>query len=145
MKDSAAAASVRHQRAWLFLVAALAIHVLDEALTDFLSFYNPLVLRIRAQVPWFPMPTFTFGIWLGGLIALVLLLAALAPAVGRGATGTRLTSWVLSVIMFLNGLGHLVGSLYFQDWLPGATSAPLLLITSVLLAHATWNRRQQRQ
>jgi hypothetical protein len=43
--------------------------------------------------------------------------------------------------MFLNGLGHLGGSLYFQRWLPGATSAPLLLVASVMLARATWMRR----
>ena len=128
----------RHMQTWLILVTALAIHVLDEALTDFLGFYNPLVLGIRSRIPWFPMPTFTFGVWLVGLIALVLLLALLAPAVRRGAAGTRFASWVLSGIMFLNGLGHLGGSLYFHRWLPGATSAPLLLVASVLLVRSTW-------
>jgi hypothetical protein len=39
------------------LVIALAVHVLDEALTNFLEFYNPLVLSMRARIPWFPMPT----------------------------------------------------------------------------------------
>jgi len=130
----------RHMQAWLVLVAALALHVIDEALTGFLDFYNPLVLAIRSRISWFPMPTFTFGPWLTGLAALVVGLALLAPAVRRGAPGTRIACWVLSVIMFLNGLGHLVGSLYFQRWLPGATSAPLLLVASVLLARRTWER-----
>ena len=44
---SSMVAARAHERAWYFLVSALAIHVADEALTDFLSFYNPLVLRIR--------------------------------------------------------------------------------------------------
>ena len=39
----------RHLRAWRLLVGALAPHVLDEALTGFLDFYNPLVLSIRAR------------------------------------------------------------------------------------------------
>jgi hypothetical protein len=132
--------AARHLRAWLVLVAALAIHVLDEAATDFLGFYNPLVLAVRSQISWFPMPTFTFGPWLAGLIVAVLVLALLGPAVRRGAAGTRAASWIFSAIMLLNGLGHLVGSLYFQRWLPGATSAPLLLVASVLLARATWER-----
>jgi len=134
-------APVRHMQAWLLLVAALVVHVVDEALTDFLDFYNPLVLSIRSQVPWFPMPVFTFLMWLAGLVVLVLVLAGLAPAVRLGVTGTQLASWVLSAIMFLNGVGHLAGSVYFQRWLPGATSAPLLLVASLVLARAT-SRRQ---
>jgi hypothetical protein len=131
-------------RAWLVLVGALALHVLDEALTGFLDFYNPLVLGIRSRIPWFPMPTFQFDVWVVGLIAVVLALVSLAPAVRRGAAGTRFASWALSGIMFLNGLGHLAGSVYFQRWLPGATSAPLLLVASVLLVRATLARQRQR-
>jgi hypothetical protein len=127
-------------RAWLLLAGALAVHVADEASTDFLGFYNPLVLSLRSRLSWFSMPTFTFGVWLAGLIVLVVVLLLLGRAVRRGATGTRLASWVLTAIMFMNGLGHLAGSLYFQRWLPGATSAPLLLVASVLLARATWQR-----
>jgi uncharacterized protein with HXXEE motif len=130
----------RHAQAWCVLVGALAVHVADEALTDFLGFYNPLVLSIRSRVPWFPMPTFTFRMWLAGLVALVLVLAAIAGAVRRGAPGTSMASWALAAIMFLNGLGHLVGSLYFVRWLPGTTSAPFLLIGSVWLGLQTWAR-----
>lgn len=132
----------RHMRAWLLLVGALAVHVVDEALTGFLDFYNPLVLSIRSEIPWFPMPTFTFGVWLAGLAVLVLVLAFLAPAVRRAAVGTGVGSWVLSAIMFMNGLGHLVGSMYFQRWLPGATSAPFLLVASLLLARAVWEHQR---
>ena len=130
----------RHLRGWFFLVGALAVHVIDEAMPGFLGFYSPLVRSIRSRVPWFPMPTFTFGIWLAGLTAGVLLLVLLAQAVHRNASGTRLASWLLSGIMFLNGLGHLGGSLFFRRWLPGTTSAPLLLFGSILLARRTWER-----
>lgn len=136
------ATPVRHMRAWLLLVGAFAVHVVDEALTNFLEFYNPLVLSIRSQIPWFPMPTFTFAVWFAGLIVLVLVLGFLAPAVRRGAVATGLASWMFSVIMFMNGLGHLAGSIYFDRWLPGATSAPLLLAASLLLAYVTWERQR---
>lgn len=86
------------------------------------------------------MPTFTFGVWLSGLVAGILVLASFGLAVRRGAVGTRAASWALSGFMFLNGLGHLLGSLYFQRWLPGTTSAPLLLVASVLLLRATRER-----
>jgi hypothetical protein len=131
------AAEARRTRAWLLLVGALALHVIDEALTGFLAFYNPMVLSIRSRIGWFPMPTFSFGMWLGGLIALIIVLASLAPVVHRGGTAIRIVTAVFAVLMFLNGLGHLGGSLYFGRWLPGATSAPLLLAASVLFIRAT--------
>jgi hypothetical protein len=86
------------------------------------------------------MPTFTYGVWLSGLVLLVAALAALAPAVRRGLPGGAAASWILSGIMLLNGLGHLAGSAYFGRWLPGATSAPVLLAASFLLARAAWLR-----
>lgn len=132
--------ATRHVHSWLLLVAALAIHVADEAMTDFLAFYNPLVLEIRSRVPWFPMPTFTFGLWLGGLVLLVIVLALMGGAVRRGGFGTRLASWGLAIIMLLNGCGHLGGSVYFRRWLPGTTSAPLLLVASILLMRRTFER-----
>lgn len=134
---------IRQMRAWLLLVAVLATHVIDEAIADFLGFYNPLVLSIRSKMPSFPMPTFTFGVWLAGLSGLVVALALLAPLVRRGAVPSRVACWVLSTIMFMNGLGHLVGSAYFQRWLPGTTSAPLLLAASCVLAYATWDRQKR--
>jgi Protein of unknown function with HXXEE motif len=133
---------LRHAQAWYALVGALALHVADEAATGFLEFYNPLVLSIRSRVPWFPMPTFTFRVWLAGLVMLVIGLAILGGPVRRGAPGTLLASWVLAAIMFLNGLGHLGGSLYFSRWLPGTTSAPLLLVGSVWLGLQVWARTQ---
>jgi len=140
-QPTTASSATKHMRAWLLLVGTLAIHVADEALTSFLDFYNPLVLRIRSIIPWFPMPTFTVGVWLTGLIGGVLVLAALGPAVRRGAIGTRVASWAFSVIMLMNGAGHLLGSVYYERWLPGATSAPLLVAASLLLMRATWQRR----
>jgi hypothetical protein len=140
-EPAADALAARHDRAWRYLTAALAAHVADEALTGFLDFYNPLVLSIRARLWWFPMPTFTFGMWLGGLALLVVVLALLGPWVRRGGAGSAAASWLLSVIMVSNGAAHLAGSLFFARWLPGATSSPLLLIAGVMLARRTHARR----
>jgi hypothetical protein len=136
-REASIAADGRRARAWLLLVGALAIHVIDEALTGFLQFYNPLVLSIRSRLEWFPMPTFSFAAWLGGLIAFIVVLVSLTPIVRRGGVVIRVLSTVFAALMFLNGLGHLGGSVYFGRWLPGATSAPLLLAASVLFIRAT--------
>jgi hypothetical protein len=133
----------RHARAWLTLVVILALHVTDEALTGFLSVYNPIVLQMRAAWSWFPMPTFTFGPWLGGLIVLVIVLALLTPAIRAGGSLVTAGSVVFGVLMFMNGVGHLAGSVYFGRWLPGATTAPLLLAGSAWLLRTTWQRARQ--
>jgi hypothetical protein len=136
-RQASSAADGRRARAWLLLVGALAIHVIDEASTGFLQFYNPLVLSIRSRLKWFPMPTFSFAAWLGGLMAFIVVLVSLTPIVRRGGVVIRVLSTVFAALMFLNGLGHLGGSVYFRRWLPGATSAPLLLAASVLFIRAT--------
>lgn len=123
-------------RAWLALTLALGLHVADEALTDFLSVYNPIVREARARLGWFPMPEFTFGIWLAGLCLLVLALLALTPLAYRGVTAVRAIAYPFAVIMFLNGIGHLAASTYLSRWAPGATTAPLLLAASAWLLHA---------
>lgn len=130
-----------HARAWLLLDAALALHVADEALTGFLDFYNPLVVRLRERLGWWPMPTFTFGVWLAGLIALIVLLAALTPLIRQRRVFARVASAIFGVIMAGNGVAHLAGSVYFDQWLPGATSAPFILAAAILLLRRASMRR----
>jgi hypothetical protein len=80
-------------RAWLILTVALACHVLDEALTGFLDVYNPIVRSARARFGWFPMPEFTFDVWLVGLCVLVALLFAISPFAYRGSRLIRLAAY----------------------------------------------------
>jgi len=118
------------------MCVALAIHVADEALTDFLSVYNSAVRGIRARLPFLPLPTFTFPVWFGGLIAVTVLLFGLAPAAFRGEPGTRPAAYVVGVVMAGNGLLHLGGSIYMRKAMPGVYSAPLILAAAINLLAA---------
>ena len=128
-------------RAWLVLCAALAIHVLDEALTGFLDVYNPTALAIRSKLPWLPVPVFRFETWIGGLIAAIIILLALSVFVFRGARWTRPVAYALALIMTANALGHTAGTVFgqtiasvtFSRPMPGFYSSPLLLAASVFL------------
>ena len=126
---------------WVALTAAFAWHVADEATHDFLGVYNPTVLAIRARVPFLPLPTFTFGVWLAGLIAAVLLLAALSPLAFRGAKALRVLAWIYGVVMLLNGVQHIAGSIYMRRAMPGVISAPALVVTSIALLATTRRSR----
>ena len=119
--------------AWLALCVAFAIHVADEALTDFLSVYNPAVRSIRARFPFLPLPTFTFRGWLMGLILAVGVLASLTPFAYRGAGWVRPIAYAFGIVMAGNGMLHLVGSIYLRKAMPGVYSAPLLLAAAIYL------------
>jgi hypothetical protein len=132
--------------AWLMLVSSIAIHVFDEAITGFLPFYNDSVATLRERLGFFPAPTFTYGIWLGGLIVAIIIGFGLTIFVARGGRRIRWITIVLGLLMLFNALGHLGGSLYFGRVLPGMWSSPLLLISALFMIlrgfRADWPLRQ---
>lgn len=136
--------------AWLALAIALALHVTDEALTGFLNVYNPTVLALRERIPWWPMPVFRPEVWLAGLIAVIVLLIALSRVAFRGSRWLRPIGYALAVIMFANGVGHILGTIAgrtvaevrFPRPMPGFYSSPLLLAASVWLLVRLWGTRE---
>ena len=115
------------------LSLSLAVHVTDEALTNFLSVYNPTAQAIRNRLPFLPLPIFTFEGWLGDLIFAVLVLLALSPFAFRGVRWMIPFAYFFGFAMFMNGMGHAVGSIYLRRWMPGVYSSPLLLAASLHL------------
>ena len=73
----------------MLLCLALALHVLDETLTNFLVVYNPTAMAIRGVAPWLPVPVFQFETWIAGLILLSIGLMALSPFAFRGSRWLR--------------------------------------------------------
>jgi hypothetical protein len=119
---------------WVGFALAVAVHVADEAAHDFLSVYNPMVEAVRARLPFLPLPTFTFDVWIGGLIAGILLLLALSPLAFRGNRWLVRIAWPLAILVGIgNAFGHLGGSLWFGRPMPGVLSAPLILAAGIVL------------
>ena len=121
----------RNALVWLLMVTAVGIHVMDEALTGFLPFYNAQVAALRARLGFFPAPTFAFPTWITGLALTVAIGLALTRVVARGGPGIRIVCGVLALLMIGNACGHMLGSVYFGRRLPGFWSSPWLLVTSV--------------
>jgi hypothetical protein len=138
--------------AWFLLCLAFCAHVADEALTGFLGVYNPTVLAVRAQLPWFPMPTFELREWLTGLIVANVILLLLTPYAFRNAQWLRPFAYSYASIMLLNGmghtiatiLGHTVSSVQFPRPAPGFSSSPLLFAGSIYLLICLQASRQTR-
>lgn len=128
-------------RAWLLLCFALALHVVDEAATGFLTVYNPTVLALRARLPWLPLQTFRFDVWLAGLIVAIAALCALSVFVFRGARWTRIAAYAFAILMGGNALLHTAGtvlgrtvaSVHFPRPMPGFYSSPLMFAAAIVL------------
>lgn len=127
----------RHWWAWIGLCAALAVHVVDEALTDFLSVYNPRVVALRERYPALPLPTFTFDAWLSLLIFSVIALTVSSYFVWTGRWAMRPISHLFAGVMLLNGLLHIAVSLYAGKLISGVLTSPLLLAAAIALIIAT--------
>jgi hypothetical protein len=125
----------RNALAWFILMLALGVHVIDEALTGFLPFYNNLVLTLREQWGSFPMPVFSFPQWITGLVMVMTIGFTLTPVAAAGVRVFRIFSVVIGILMIGNSLGHLLGSVYAGYLLPGVTSVPLVLAAAI---HVVW-------
>lgn len=136
----------RNAIVWLLVVTAVGIHVVDEALTGFLPFYNAQVLALRMRLGFFPAPTFTFPMWVTGLTVAVAIGLMMTRVVARGGRGIRVVCGVLALLMMANACGHLLGSVYFDRRLPGFWSSPWLLVTSVWMVarvlRGNWQSRR---
>jgi hypothetical protein len=127
--------------AWVALCLTLGLHTADEALTGFLSVYNPTVLAMRSRWSWFPIPTFEFRPWLIGLICAVIALLLLSPLFYRNVRWIRPLGYFAAIINILNAMGHTAGtimgrtveSVRFSRPAPGFYSSPLLLAASIWL------------
>jgi hypothetical protein len=131
--------------AWIIFALALAVHVLDEATHDFLSFYNPSVQAIRARLPFLRLPTFTFRVWLAGLVAGIVLLLCISPLAFRGARWMRMVAVPLAIVVgVFNASLHMLSSVYYHRWMPGVYSSPLLLMAALLLLVSSGHPQDDR-
>ena len=123
--------------AWLTLAILFGLHAIDEAATDFLSWYNPAARRIRSHLGGIPFPpVFTFWPWLLGLLAISGTLILLAPLAYAHAAWTFPVAIALSVINIGNGLLHIVSAGFLRRRVPGLISAPFLLASAGWLLYA---------
>ena len=125
--------AMRFGFAWVLLSVALALHVTDEVLTDFLSVYNPSAEAIRKRFPFLLLPVFTFRVWLAGLCLGTFVAFALSFLAFRSNHLAIVIAYPVAILMFANGIGHIVASLYCRRLMPGVYSSPLLVAASAYL------------
>jgi hypothetical protein len=131
----------RFGAAWLAMGIAFGLHVADEAAHDFLAWYNPIARRIRSRLEPLPFPpTFTFGPWLLGLLAVTAAELGLTPVASGKPAWIRGIAVAFGVINVANALIHLIAAAKLRRRVPGVLSAPLLLVAAVWLLLTVGNR-----
>lgn len=139
--------------AWITLCCAFALHVTDEALTGFLSVYNPTVIALRAQLGWWPMPTFEFREWLVGLFVAIAVAFVVSPLFFRGGRPLRPLAWIVAgVIGVGNGIAHTTGTIlgrtvatvHFPRPMPGFWSSPFMIAAGIWMIRELRRTRSAR-
>ena len=134
------------------MCVALALHIIDEALTGFLSVYNPTVLALRARLGFWPMPAFTFRGWLSGLMIGVAILFVLSPLAFSNVRLARPLFYFVAIVTgVLNALGHTMATIFgrtvasvrFARPAPGFYSSPVFLICAIYLLVQLRRTRQR--
>ena len=97
-------------------------------LYDFMWIATP-----RLGLPRMGMTATTFAVVNMMIIAFLL---GVAPFVSARRPWVIAIAWVAAVIEVLNGSGHLAGTVVFGGYVPGAATAPLLIITGIGLLSA---------
>lgn len=118
---------------YLLLGLAQAAHSIEEMRAHLYDFFWTASGVFHQYIPAFPqfrMSADTFAVLNMSFIALLL---ATVPAVQAGKRWALLLAGVAGVIEVLNGIAHLAGAIVFGGYVPGAASAPLLLILGFFL------------
>ena len=121
--------------------AALAVHIWDAAVHDFVGYYDATVLTLYGHFSYIPRLDFERRSWLEFPIALDLLLLALTPLVYRNLRWLRFLGYAFALLGLLVAIGHIlltirggtVPSVTFEGTSPGFYSSPFLLFSSLYL------------
>jgi hypothetical protein len=122
--------------AWFAMGMIFGVHVIDEALHDFLDWYNPVAMIIRSRLGGLPFPpVFTFWPWFVGLVLITAAFLFMTPLAYQGRPWLRPIAISFALINIFNGLLHLVAAVALRRRVPGVLSAPILLAVSMWLFH----------
>lgn len=123
---------------YLLLGFAQAAHSIEEMRTHLYEFFWTMTGIFHSYLPAFPqfrMAADTFAVL--NMISIAVLLGTV-PFVWAGRRWALFLAGVAGVIAVLNGIAHLTVAAMFRSYIPGAASAPLLLILGFFLLRELW-------
>ena len=127
---------------YLSLGLAQAAHSVEEMLTHLYDFFWVISGALHRMFPWYQQ--FRWPADLFGAVNIVLVAALL----GSWPFVERRDSWALylvgaaGVIETLNGVNHIARAIALRGYVPGAITAPVLLLLGPLMLRELWPSRK---
>lgn len=118
---------------YLLLGLAQAAHSIEEMRTHLYDFFWTVTGLFHSYVSSFPQFRMSADTFAAVNMTFIALLLGTVPFVAAGRRWALFLAGLVGVMEVLNGLGHLSGAVFFRGYVPGAASAPLLLLLGIFL------------
>lgn len=118
---------------YLLLGLAQAAHSVEEMRTHLYDFFWSATGLLHSTIPSFPQFRLAADSFAVLNMTFIALLLGTVPLVYAGRRWAWFLAGVAAIIEVFNGLAHLSGAVVFGGYVPGVTSAPLLLILGIFL------------
>ena len=128
---------------YLGLGLTQAAHSVEEMLTHLYDFFWVVSGRLHHVFPWYPQfrwPADLFGAL--NLLLVAVLLGSL-PFVEQRRSWALALAGIAGVIETVNGINHLTAAVVLRGYVPGAITAPMLLVLGPLLLRELGRRAQE--
>lgn len=126
---------------FLLLGLAQAAHSMEEMIAHLYDFLWIMTGMIHARVPVYPQFRFnpdTFAVL--NMLFITVMLGSVSAVRARHGWALVFVA-VASIIETLNGMGHLTFAFVFRGYVPGALTAPFLLVLGVLTLREVFRER----
>lgn len=118
---------------YLSLGLAQAAHSFEEIVTHLYDFFWVVTGVLHREFSWFPQFRWPADLFAAVNLVLVALLLGSWPFVERRTTPALYLAWIAGIVETVNGFNHIAASIFFQGYVPGVITAPVLLILGPLL------------
>jgi hypothetical protein len=125
------------RRLYLALVCTQTLHSAEEIAFGFYRRTPELGAWFKTIVPAFPIVSLSATVFILLNIALVAFLAASVLLVYRRTKHARVIVTVVGMVEFLNGAAHMTMMVVARGYFPGAASAVILFVLSILVLRAS--------
>ncbi len=120
---------------YLFLGMTQAAHSIEEMVTHLYDFFWVVSGRLHHLFPWYPQFRWPVDLFGALNVLLVAVLLGSWPFVEQRRSWALALAGIAGVIETVNGLNHLTAAAVFRGYVPGAITAPGLLVLGPLLLH----------
>ena len=131
-------------KTYLVLGIIQALHSMEEMYTHLYDFFWTATGLFQRYIPILPQLKMSAEVFAILNMSFIVIILATVPFVESNRRWAIQIAWCWAVIEVLNGLFHLSGVILFSGYVPGALSAPLLLVVGVLLLIRLLRQRNPR-